>query len=191
MNRIIEYINHYSQLSDSSIKMLKEAVVHCSFKNKELIVRANVRNRYAYFISEGTTRSYWLHEGEEITTSFTSHVSIVFSMDELYYNLPSQEYVAAIGNVSAYKIRIEDLRNLVFKNLDLCNYFRIIHQDEYRRLHQCHRERLTLTAKQRYIAFRKQFPDIVRNVPLSYIASYLGITLSTLSRLRKAELDEI
>ena len=65
------------------------------------------------------------------------------------------------------------------------NYLkRIIHQDEYRRLHRSHKERLTLPAKERYEEFQKQFPEVCKRVNLGYIASYLGVTQSTLSRLR-------
>lgn len=186
MQRIIRHINQYVDLSADSASRLLSATTPCSFRNKEVMVRADVCNRYAYFVVEGMTRSYWMHDGEEITTSFSVPGSVVFSMDELYYDLPSQEYVAAIGSVSAYRILIKDLRDLFAECLDLCNYSRIIHQIEYRRIHQSHKERLTLPAKERYVAFVEQFPEVARNVPLSYMASYLGITLSTLSRLRKA-----
>ena len=68
----------------------------------------------------------------------------------------------------------------------LVNGEEIIHQDEYRRLHRSHKERLTLSAKERYEEFRQQFPQVNQRAQLGYIASYLGITLSTLSRLRGA-----
>lgn len=71
-------------------------------------------------------------------------------------------------------------------NIELANWGRIIHQDEYRRLHRSHKERLTLSAKERYEEFRQQFPQVNQRAQLGYIASYLGITLSTLSRLRGA-----
>jgi DNA-directed RNA polymerase specialized sigma subunit len=105
-------------------------------------------------------------------------------MDELYYNKKSEEYVETLEEVEAYRINISDLKNLMETNLELCNWGRIIHQNEYRRLHRSHKERLSLPAKERYEEFQKQFPEICKKVNLKYIASYLGITLSTLSRLR-------
>ena len=124
-------------------------------------------------------------DGEEYTTSFGAEGCIVFSMDELYYNKKSEEYVETLEEVEAYRINIRDLKNLMETNLELCNWGRIIHQNEYRRLHRrSHKERLSLPAKERYEEFQKQFPEICKKVNLKYIASYLGITLSTLSRLR-------
>lgn len=105
-------------------------------------------------------------------------------MDELYYGKISEEYVETIEEVLVYRISLEDLRRLFCTNLELSNWGRIIHQNEYRRLHRSHKERLTLSAKERYEAFRQQFPQVCRRAQLGYIASYLGITLPTLSRLR-------
>ena len=105
-------------------------------------------------------------------------------MDEFYYNKLSEEFVETLEEVVAYKISLSDLNRLFQTNIELANWGRIIHQDEYRRLHRSHKERLTLPAKERYEEFKQQFPQIYKRVNLGYIASYLGITLSTLSRLR-------
>lgn len=85
----------------------------------------------------------------------------------------------------AYRIALEDLLRFFETDIELANWGRIIHQDEYRRLHQSHKDRLTLPARERYEAFRSQFPEVCRRARLSLIASYLGITSSTLSRLRR------
>ena len=148
------------------------------------MIKANQYSRSAYFIEKGMTRSYWLVNGEEITTSFSCEGGIVFSMDELYYNKMSAEFVETLEDVVAYKIALSDLIRLFQTNIELANWGRIIHQNEYRRLHRSHKDRLTLSAKERYEEFMQQFPQICQRVQLGYIASYLGITLPTLSRLR-------
>ena len=116
--------------------------------------------------------------------SFSCEGGIVFSMDELYYDRLSEEFVETLEDVVAYKIALTDLLWLFQTNIELANWGRIIHQNEYRRLHRSHKERLTLAAKERYEEFKQQFPEVCQRVQLGYIASYLGITLSTLSRLR-------
>ena len=107
------------------------------------------------------TRSFWLVDGEEITTSFSCEGGIVFSMDELYYNKKSEEFVETLEDVEVYRIELTDLRRLFETNLEFCNWGRIIHQNEYRRLHRSHKERLTLPARQRYEEFKKQFPYVL------------------------------
>ncbi|WP_303011974.1 Crp/Fnr family transcriptional regulator [uncultured Bacteroides sp.] len=184
MTNVIDMMSSLYPVSDDTIQMLKENVTICHFPRKYLLIEAGKYGRSAYFIEKGMTRSFWLVNGEEITTSFSCEGGIVFSMDELYYNKMSEEFVETLEEVVAYKISLPDLLRLFQTNIELANWGRIIHQNEYRRLHRSHKERLTLSARERYEEFRQQFPQICQRVQLGYIASYLGITLSTLSRLR-------
>lgn len=183
MTNVIEMMTSLYPVSDDTIQLLKDNVTLCHFP-KNIMIRANQYSRSAYFIEKGMTRSYWLVNGEEITTSFSCEGGIVFSMDELYYNKMSEEFVETLEDVVAYKITLSDLIRLFQTNIELANWGRIIHQNEYRRLHRSHKDRLTLSAKERYEEFMQQFPQICQRVQLGYIASYLGITLPTLSRLR-------
>ena len=184
MTNVIDKINSLYPISEDTIRILKENTTLCHFSKKHQIIEANKFSKSAYFIEKGMTRSFWLVNGEEITTSFSCEGGIVFSMDELYYNKMSEEFVETIEDVVAYKISLADLLRLFQTNIELANWGRIIHQNEYRRLHRSHKDRLTLSAKERYEEFKQQFPKMCQRIQLGYIASYLGITLSTLSRLR-------
>ena len=184
MTNVIEMMTSLYPVSDDTIQLLKDNVTLCHFPKKYQLIKENTFCKSAYFIEKGMTRSFWLVNGEEITTSFSCEGGIVFSMDELYYNKMSEEFVETLEDVVAYKIALSDLIRLFQTNIELANWGRIIHQNEYRRLHRSHKDRLTLSAKERYEEFMQQFPQICQRVQLGYIASYLGITLPTLSRLR-------
>lgn len=184
MTNVINKINALYPLSDDTIRTLKDKVTLCHFPKKHKLIEAGKFCKSAYFIEQGMTRSYWLVNGEEITTSFACEGSIVFSMDELYYGKISEEYVETLEDVVAYKISLTDLLRLFETNIEMANWGRIIHQNEYRRLHRSHKDCLTLSAKERYEEFKQQFPEVCQRVQLGYVASYLGITLPTLSRLR-------
>lgn len=183
MKKIIDDIRKVYPISPATAEELVGHLEPCMFPRRSPLISMNVFNRAAYFIKEGITRSYWIKGGEEITTSFSTS-GIVFSMDEFYYGRLSEEYVEALTDVKAVRIPLTDLEHLFRTNIELANWGRIIHQNEYRRIHRSHMERLALPAAERYEAFRKQFPEICNNVNLQYIASYLGITAPTLSRLR-------
>lgn len=182
--RILSCIRNVWPVEDSSIDELCSMLTPCSLPKRSLLVEAGYQHGKAYFIEKGMTRSFWIVDGQEITTSFSTEGGIVFSMDELYYGLPSEEYVETIENVDAFSIAITDLLKLFESRLDMANWGRVIHQNEYRRIHRSHKERLTLSARERYEEFSRQFPDVCRRSQLQYIASYLGISKSTLSRLR-------
>ena len=72
----------------------------------------------------------------------------------------SEEFVETLEDVVAYKIALSDLIRLFQTNIELANWGRIIHQNEYRRLHRSHKDRLTLSAKERgiYAAVSSDMP---------------------------------
>ncbi len=184
MKNIIAKIKSVTPISDKSIDELTTLLTPMSVVKKHQLVAADKRCPYAYFIEKGMTRSFWVVDGEEITTSFSAEGDIVFSMDELYYGKCSEEFVETLEDCEVYRIALTDLMRLWNNNLEFCIWARIIHQNEYRRLHRSHKERLSLPAKERYEEFQKQFPAVCQRVNLGFIASYLGITLPTLSRIR-------
>ena len=134
MNPVTIHINALVPLSPETEHALTDCLTPCRFPRRHLLVEEGHRAGAAFFIERGITRSYWLVNGEEITTSFAAEGSIVFSMDELYYDKPSEEYVETLEETEAYKITLDDLRRLFRTNLELANWGRIIHQNEYRRL---------------------------------------------------------
>lgn len=185
MENIISKIREDYPVSDAALDLLRECLIPCRFPSKHLLVSEGCFVRHAFFIEHGLTRSYWMVDGEEITTSFSVEGGIVFSMDEMYYGTESEEYVQTLEPFEGYAIKLTDLLRLFMENLEWANWARVIHQNEYRRLHRSHRDRLTLPARERYEALLRQQPEACRRANLGYIASYLGITRSTLSRLRR------
>ena len=127
MTGIIDKINSLYPISDDTIRTLKESMTLCRFPKKYQLIRAGMYCKSAYFIGKGMTRSFWLVNGEEITTSFSCEGGIVFSMDELYYNKMSEEFVETLEDVVAYRISLDKLRRLFETNIELANWGRIIH----------------------------------------------------------------
>lgn len=181
---IVTFVRRAWPVGDDALHMLANGLEKQMFPRRSKIVGEGRMDGKVWLVESGMTRSYWLVDGQEVTTSFSIAGCVVFSMDEVYYALPSREYVETIEPVEAYGIGISRLMNMVESNLELCNWWRVIHQNEYRRLHQSHKERLTLDAANRYREFSQQFPEVCRRARLTDIASYLGVSLATLSRIR-------
>lgn len=164
--------------------LLGNYLTPCRFDKREMILEKGKKCRYVWLLEQGMVRHYWMNDGSEIVTSFSIEGHLIFSMDELYYGEKSQEYAQATELVEAYRIPVGTMSELFATNLEICNWGRIIHQNEYRRLHRTHRERLMLPAAERYAMFLKEFPEVSLRANLYDIASYLGVTPSTLSKLR-------
>ena len=105
MKNVIAKMRSLYPVSDETVELLKARVTPCRFPKRYQLIKADEFCRSAYFIEEGMTRSFWLVDGEEITTSFAGEGSIVFSMDELYYNKISFKPISSwrIGAVSSIR----------------------------------------------------------------------------------------
>ena len=175
----------------STVEKIHEVKVAAEMKKEEIQKQQNFQELINEYLGKDVKG-----EGDELACTAVANMNELYTylkdrinaegMDELYYNKMSEEFVETLEDVVAYKIALSDLIRLFQTNIELANWGRIIHQDEHRRLHRSHKERLTLSAKERYEEFRQQFPQVNQRAQLGYIASYLGITLSTLSRLRGA-----
>lgn len=171
-------------ISDNAVAQLADYLEECHFSKRDMILEVGKYCHYAWLIEKGFVRHYWQRGGNDTVTSFSIEGHVVFSMDEFYYQKPSEECAQAMEDIDAWRINLHDFERLFRKNHELCNWGRVIHQNEYRRLHHSHMERLTLTAEQRYERFCADFPEVCRRATLRDVASYLGVNQSTLSRIR-------
>lgn len=185
MNNIISSIRQFYPVSDSALSELTKHFVIHRFPKKHMIIREGIMDRNVYFIEQGICRSFVHYDGKEVTTWFSREGDITFALKALYHNEAGFENVQAIEECVVYSIPIETLNRLYTTEIDIANWSRVVHQECLLSL-QCTRiDRLNLSAKERYEKLLEVIPDIYQRVNLSYIASYLGITQSALSRIRK------
>lgn len=184
MNNIIRKIKEYYPVSDDSLNRLKCCLKQQTFPAKTIIIQAGKLDRQVYFIEKGIARSYILHNGKEITTWFAMEGDVTCGSWDLYRNRAGFEYVETLENTLAYSISIDKLNALYHSDIDIANWMRVLQQENFLWLQEMHINRLNLSVKERYVKLLQDFPDIYNRVNLGYIASYLGTTLPTLSKIR-------
>lgn len=184
MNNIIRKIKSYYNVSDEALRALTHLFEKRVFPAKSLIVRAHQLDRNIYFIERGITRSYVLHNGKEITTWFSTEGDATCGSWDLYHRKAGFEYVETLEETVAYAVSIDKLNELYKSHIDIANWMRVLQQENFLKLQDTHICRLNLPAKDRYKLFIKNYPDILQRVNLGYIASFLGITQQSLSRIR-------
>jgi CRP-like cAMP-binding protein len=153
-------------------------------KNEYLIEEGSLANYY-YFMESGFVRSYIIDlEGNDISTKFFSTGDIVIDWHSYFLKTNCRENFQAITPIVAWKISFE-------------NFMKLFHIEAFRevgrtRLVNNFFELKTHTisiiadpAKERYLSLVETMPNIINNVPLKQIATYLGITDTSLSRIRK------
>jgi CRP-like cAMP-binding protein len=148
------------------------------------LTEVGYKDRNAYFIEKGCSRTYLLIDNKQVTNWFSVEGDFTFSSNSLYHQTPGFEYVELLEESTIYSIPVLELNRLYATNIEIANWGRVIHQEVLLRMQALRIERLSLTAKERYEKFIIENPGLINRVNLGFIASYLGMTQQHLSTLR-------
>ena len=136
-------------------------------------------------VKSGLLRTYFFNEnGDEITTQFFTTGTLVISNVSFNLQIPSKEYIVAIEPSELLIFTYDDIQELLQK---VPAWQKVpIASSEFKNRQKEKRiiEFQTLTAKQRYLQFLEKYPQVCRSATVGQIASYLGIDIATLSRIR-------
>ena len=150
-----------------------------------LLLREGQREDYAWIVIKGLLRSYYIKEGEEICSRFNSEEQIVISVASFYGRMPGYEFVETLEDSVLARIHYDRLQEF-YRNYPEFNFIGRVLTEYYFTLSE---QRLYLLRKQsaeeRYRFFMEHYPEWLQRVPLKYIATFLGMNLETLSRIRK------
>jgi CRP-like cAMP-binding protein len=137
-----------------------------------------------YFVKHGVARIYYFKDATDITESFEFERAFIARAESLFTGKPSKKAIQAIEDTELIAIDSNKLFKLFDSHPDLERLFRKIIETAY--VNTVNRiESLQFnTAEERYAFLLKESPDILRRIPLKYVASYLGITQVSLSRIR-------
>ena len=184
MDNIIRRIRSFYPMSDEALQILVSCLKQHTFPAKTKLINAGKFDRQVYFIEEGITRSFIIHDGREITTWFSAEGDATCGSWDLYRNQKGFEYVETLEETIAFSISINALNKLYTQHIDIANWMRVLQQENFLWLQEMHINRLVLPVKDRYVRLVSKFPKLLQRLNLGYIASYLGTTLPTLSKIR-------
>jgi len=123
-------------------------------------------------------------EGNDITTNFYSNNQVVFEVSSFFHRIPSKENIQALTDCEGWSISYQQLNNLFHSLHEFRDFGRYILVRLLTALKSRTLSMITETAEQRYETLLKNNPEIFAHAPLKHIASYLGITDTSLSRIR-------
>lgn len=137
-----------------------------------------------FLIRKGCLRLFFYHEGKDITFQFFFEGDFVASFDSLYTQRPSLFSLESIEPAEINIITRENFYKLVEENPLIKKKYEEKLIERFHVYQQLFLSRIKNTPRQRYEELLKEYPDIIQRVPQHYIASYLGITPVSLSRIR-------
>jgi len=181
---LVDYIRQIGPITDAEIEAIFELVnVQCHPKGKVLVREGQVANT-CYFVMEGCVRQYYLIDGEDKTTNFFTE-GMPVSSTFVYENKPSKFYLVCNEDCTLIEGRPEDEQAFFEKMPRMETLSRVGVEIELQKSQEVLAEYITLSPEERYLNLLQTRPDLLERVPQYQLASFLGVTPESLSRIRK------
>lgn len=136
-----------------------------------------------FFVIQGILRVYYLKDGQDVTDWFGTSGTIITALESFHNHIPSDQYIQAVIETKILRISKTDLKNAREQSSELNNEYVTLITTHLIRIQQRVKALQFYSAKERYNLLIEKNPEVVKYVKRNQIASYLGITLETLSRV--------
>lgn len=171
-------------LPEASKNALKKHITEVSYPKSFCLMEADKIVPHIYFIKKGIVRAYASTEANDITFWFGSEGETIVSMKSYVEDQPGYESIQLLEDCDLYMLETESLRKLFNEDIHIANWGRKFAERELVKTEELIISRQFKTALERYTDLMTQKPNLLKRVQLGHIASYLGITQVSLSRIR-------
>lgn len=181
-----QQIRTFSTFSDNELNSIISRFSENSYNAKEFILTENKTSTDIHFIVDGLVRTFYVRDGKEITTYLASDHGFISAYSSFITQTRSVENIQCIEKTTTLSISYQQMEELYKEIPNWQMIGRILAEQNY----LCMANRIlklqAIPAKEKYIDFLATSPDkIIQRTPLIHIASFLGITPESLSRIRK------
>ncbi len=185
-----EIVRIYYPVSDAGMKALQEVASLIQLRKGEILIHqcdmGGGKDDNIYFVKNGLLRSFHEENGEDDTMWFATTGDAVASMHSFYANLPAIASIEALIDTALYCVAKEDLDRLFSESKELVTWGYRLAVEALYSLERRYRYIGMGDAYMRYKRFMEmRQKEVIQQIPLKYIASYLNIAPQTLSRLRR------
>jgi CRP-like cAMP-binding protein len=186
METLINYLLQFGHLNQQQIDLITSKAVFKEIKKNEYYQEAGKIPREVIFLLDGIMRiCYYNNKGDDITKYFIDEHNFIADIDSYNQEIPTTGYIEAVTDCKYLAFSKTAMKEL---SMTIITWDQIIAKisakglaDKVNRISpMMHTE-----ATERYLDFLAKFPGLANRIPLSYLASFLGITQSSLSRIRK------
>jgi len=186
MKELIDYILQFGILNQQQIDLILKKATEITLNKDQYFSEAGMISRRVGFVLEGIMRvCYYNNKGEEITKYFIEENNMVVDLNSFDNNIPSTSYVQAVTDCKVIVFNKQDWEELLNTIVGWDIIVRKIISKALLQKVDRISPLVSEDATARYLSFMDKYPNLVNRIPLSYLASYLGMTQSSLSRIRK------
>lgn len=169
--------------------VIESLLSHCKERQVlkgDFLLKAGEKCQYSFFVEAGILKQYSIdHKGKEHIIQFAPENWFMTDRESVFFGNPSSYYIQAVENTTVFLINENMILQLAKSNPIFLEFNNKLLHNHIRHLQKRITQLLSATAEERYLDFIKIFPDLTLRVPQVLIASYLGITPESLSRVRK------
>lgn len=185
-NHFLDIVFASSGITKEELKIILPKYNQVTFnKNDYLLKEGQIEKKY-WFIESGFVRSYVIDtEGNDITFNLYSPTDVVIDYPSIFFFSPTRENIQALTDCVCWEISFESFQELFNNILNYREQQRGLLVGSYFALKNHSISLIADQAKDRYLRLMKEKPQIIQNVSLKHIATFLGITDTSLSRIRK------
>jgi len=186
MEKFIDYVLQFGNLNKQQIDLIKSKATELELRKDESYWEAGKTVKQIGFLTNGVIRVfYYNNKGEEITRYFIDENHLILSGNTVDEVFTPSEYLQAITDCKLVVFSSQDWKEISEIIIGWDSIIQKIITKHHSEKIARRSELVSQDGTERYLEFIEKFPTLINRVPLSYIASYLGITQSSLSRIRK------
>lgn len=186
MEELISYLLQFGHFNQKQIDLVKAKSEERFLPKGEYFSEAGKIAKHIAFVQEGVLMiCYYNNKGEEIVHHFVDENHFVVDLESFNHKISSMIYIRAVTDCKLVSFTFENFKELSEIIIDWDKIFNKITIKTLLDKVNVEQPKLNTDAKTRYIDFLKNFPKLANRIPLVHIASYLGVTATSLSRIRK------
>lgn len=184
MNPLVSALTSFSNTPVSVVQELENAVVTQFLGKGESLLEIGQVARKMYFIHTGVARVYYLKEGRDVTDYFAIDNQFIGAVESLFTQKPSQKAMETLTETELSYILYADFESLCSKHHSIEAIGRKTATFAFLEGQQRIESIRFMSAGDRYHELERKYPGLTNRIPLKYIASYLGTSQVSLSRIR-------
>ncbi|MBJ6368538.1 Crp/Fnr family transcriptional regulator [Snuella sedimenti] len=185
MEQIREHFETNFNITHQDWQIFASKLICQKFPKKSTILKKGETERYLSFIEKGTIRFYIPNEDKDLTFGFIFKNAFVSAYDSFLTQSPCTYTVEAIEDTVLWRLTYDDLQ-VIYNTTKIGNVIgRKACEDLFLKKSKRELSLLNETAEVRYLNLFSERPELIKQIPLKYIASYIGVTPQALSRIRK------
>lgn len=185
MEEIKKFIENITPMNDSDWQFFSRKLQIVKLKKHAILLKIGETENSLYFITKGIVRLYIPREEHDLTFGFLFENEFVTAYDSFLTQMPSEYQIETLTETILWKISNKDLQD-VYERTNSGNIIgRKMAENIFLLKSKRELSLLSKTAEQRYLDLFSDRPKLLKQIPLKYIASYIGVTPQALSRIRK------